>query len=64
MGKVIICLIGSIVALIGVIMIYDARILTKILFGFGDQNDASLGLKLFGFVLTMIGAGLLFFYIV
>ncbi|MFR8103631.1 MAG: hypothetical protein ACLU8F_00860 [Clostridia bacterium] len=64
MGKVIICLIGSIVALIGVIMIYDARILTKKLFGFGDQNDASLGLKLFGFVLTMIGAGLLFFYIV
>ena len=43
MLQIIIRLIGAILALIGVIMIYDARILTKKLFGFGDQNEATAG---------------------
>lgn len=47
--------------LMGVIMIYDARILTKKFFGFGDQNEASNGLKILGFILAIIGGLILFF---
>ena len=36
-------------------MIYDARILTKRFFSFGDQNDASLGLKILGFLIAIGG---------
>ena len=55
MFQVIIKLIAIIMVLIGVIMIYDARILTKKFFGFGDQNEASSGLKILGFILAVIG---------
>lgn len=48
-------LIGILIALIGVILIYDARLLTKKLFGFGDQNEASMGLKILGFILAIVG---------
>ena len=34
--------ISLIFILLGVIMIYDARIITKKIFGFGDQNQATL----------------------
>lgn len=47
--------IGILVTLIGVITVYDARLLTKKLFGFGDQNEGSMGLKILGFVLAIIG---------
>lgn len=48
-------IIGLAIVLVGVISIYDARLLTKKLFGFGDQNEASMGLKILGFILAIIG---------
>lgn len=48
-------IIGLAIVLVGVISIYDARLLTKRLFGFGDQNEASMGLKILGFILAIIG---------
>ncbi len=48
-------IIGILTALTGVITVYDARLLTKKLFGFGDQNEASMGLKILGFILAIIG---------
>ena len=45
----IIFLIGTILAMFGVILIYDARPITKKMFSFGDQNEATLGLKIVGF---------------
>ena len=51
----ILIVIGILILLIGVIMVYDARLLTKKLFGFGDQNEASMGLKILGFILAIIG---------
>lgn len=47
--------------LIGVIMIYDARMLTKKFFGFGDQNEGSSGLKILGFLVAVIAGIILFF---
>ena len=38
-------LIGLVLILIGVLLIYDARLITKKFFGFGDQNDATQRFK-------------------
>lgn len=50
MFQVIIKLIAVLMILAGVILIYDARIITKKFFGFGDQNEATSGLKILGFL--------------
>ena len=54
-------LVGILIVLVGVIMIYDARIITKRFFGFGDQNDASSGLKILGFIITIVGGLIIYF---
>lgn len=54
-------LVGVLILLLGIIMIYDARILTKKFFGFGDQNDASSGLKILGFIIAIIGGLIVYF---
>ncbi len=46
---------GIVILMCGVILIYDARPITKKVFSFGDQNDGVLGLKITGFVLSVIG---------
>ena len=61
MLKIVIKIIGLIMVLIGIIMIYDARILTKKFFGFGDQNEASNGLKILGFIIAIIGGLIIYF---
>ena len=61
MGKIILTIIGLIIAILGVIMIFDARLLTKKLFGFGDQNEATAGFKIVGFVVAIIGGLIVFF---
>ena len=55
--------IGVVIALVGVILIFDARSLTKKLFSFGDQNEGTLGMKIVGFNLGIIGALLIYFNI-
>ncbi len=61
MFSIIIKLISAIILLIGVILIFDARIITKRFFGFGDQNEASNGLKILGFILTLVGGLIMYF---
>ena len=61
MFQVIIKLIAVLMILAGVILIYDARIITKKFFGFGDQNEATSGLKILGFFVVII-VGLLFYF--
>ena len=61
MFQVILKLIAGLIMILGVIMIYDARLLTKEFFGFGDQNDASSGLKILGFIITIVGGLILYF---
>ena len=46
MGQIVLRLIGVLILLAGVILIYDARIITKKMFGFGDQNEATSGFKI------------------
>ncbi len=56
MWHTIILIIGALIVLLGVICIYDARVITNRMFGFGDQNEASLGLKMIGFIFTLVGS--------
>ena len=62
MFQIIIKLIATLMLLLGSILIYDARIITKEFFGFGDQNEATSGLKILGFIIVIIG-GLLFYFV-
>ena len=48
----------------GVILIYDARLITKKFFGFGDQNEGSQGLKILGFIIAIIGGFILYFNVI
>lgn len=61
MWQIILRLIGTLIALAGVILIYDARIITKKMFNFGDQNEATSGFKILGVIVSLIGALILFF---
>lgn len=61
MGEVVIKFIAAIITLIGVILVYDARIITNKIFGFGDQNEAAQGLKILGAILSIIGMLIIFF---
>lgn len=61
MGKVILLIIGLLIAILGVIMIFDARLLTQKFFGFGDQNEATAGFKILGFFIAIIGGLIVFF---
>ena len=61
MVHVIVKIISLIIMLVGVILIYDSRIITKKLFGFGDQNEGTFGLKIVGFIIVVIGALMLYF---
>ena len=61
MLEVVIRFIAVLIILIGVTLVYDARIITKKIFGFGDQNEASGGLKILGWILSIIGLLIIFF---
>ena len=61
MINIIIKIIALLIIVVGVILIYDARIITKRFFSFGDQNEGSLGLKIWGFILTIVGGVIIYF---
>ena len=58
--KVFLLFIGVIAAVLGVKFIFDARPIVKEYFSFGDKNDATLGLKILGFLLLLIGGLLIY----
>ena len=61
MGQIVLRLIGVLILLAGVVLIYDARIITKKMFGFGDQNEATSGFKILGVLVSIIGAVIIYF---
>jgi len=61
MKETIFLIIGLILSVLGVIMIYDARGITKKIFGFGDINEGTSGLKIIGFLMSIIGALIIYF---
>lgn len=61
--KTLFLVIGLILCTVGVILIYDARDISRKVFGFGDQNEASAGLKILGFIMAIIGVLIIYFNI-
>ena len=59
--KILLLTIGIISLVCGVKFIYDARPIVKKYFSFGDKNEAALGLKIFGFLLMVIGSVIMYF---
>ena len=55
-------IIGFIMAAVGVTMLYSARNMTKKWFSFGDQNEGAKWIKIVGFIISMIGVLLIFFF--
>lgn len=49
-------LIGSIIALVGVVLIFDGRRVAKKYFDYGEENIATTGVKSFGFLIAIVGA--------
>ena len=48
-------LVGSIIALVGVIFIFDGRRVVKKYLNFGEENLAVQGIKIFGLLLAIVG---------
>ena len=48
--------IGTIAIVFGVKFVFDARPIVKKYFGTDDKNDATIGLKIIGFLISMMGA--------
>ena len=59
--KIFLLLIATISLVCGVKFIFDARPIVKKYFSFGDKNEAALGLKIFGFILMILGGIVLYF---
>lgn len=53
-------LIGSVIALVGCIFIFDARRVVKKHLNFGEENLTTESLKLFGFLLVVVGLLMMF----
>lgn len=54
-------LVGLIIIAIGILCIYDARKLTTKFFSTSDTNGATRTFKIVGFVIFIIGSGILLF---
>ena len=53
--------IGVISAVFGVKFVFDARPIVKKYFSMGDKNEGVLAVKIFGFLLLIIGGLLVYF---
>ena len=63
MAGVVFKLIGLLIVLGGVICIYDARVITINWFNYGDQNEATSGIKILGVIMSVIGALIIYWTI-
>ena len=59
--RVFLLFIGLISLVCGVKFIFDARPIVKKYFSFGDKNEATIGLKILGFLLSIIGGTIMYF---
>lgn len=61
--KITFVILGLIFVLIGVVCVYDARKITKKLFSFQDINEGTKALKIFGFLIALLGMGIVYSYL-
>ncbi len=61
--KTVVVILGLMFVLIGIVCVYDARKITKKLFSFQDINEGTKVLKIFGFLIAILGLGIVYFYL-
>ena len=54
-------LVGTIVVMIGIILVYDARQISRRVFSISDLNSATFWCKVSGFMMFVIGGFLILF---
>lgn len=60
MKNIIFILIGIIITLLAVIMIYDARKIATNMFSSNETNETTKMLKIVGFIILLIGLGIIY----
>ncbi len=60
MKDIIFILIGIIITLLAVIMIYDARKIATNMFSSNETNETTKMLKIVGFIILLIGLGIIY----
>lgn len=60
MLKIILILIGAVILAFGVIMVFDARTITKKAFSSGEINETTKIIKIVGFLVSMVGLGIIY----
>ncbi len=60
-AKIIGTLLATILIMLGVIAIYDARKITEKWFSFSDKNEGVKWLKIGGFIVSILGIIIIFF---
>lgn len=53
--KILLKVIGAVIVLVGCVLIFDSRRIVKKSFSFGDENVTTLGIKIFGTLVALIG---------
>ena len=48
-------IIGALVVLVGLLILFEARRLVKKYFNYGEENTATLGMKIVGVALVLVG---------
>lgn len=57
----ILIILGLLIIACSVVLVFDARTLSSRFFSFGSKNDVTLVLKIFGFILGIIGLLIIYF---
>lgn len=60
MGKLILILLGTVIVAIGVIMLFDARLIVEKAFSSNETNETAKVLKRVGFLVLLIGLGIIY----
>lgn len=60
MVKLVLILFSTIIMAIAVKMIYDARVIAKKMFSSNETNETSRILKIVGFIILLIGLGIIY----
>lgn len=60
MGKLILILLGTVIVAIGVVMVFDARLIAEKAFSSNETNETTKTLKRVGFIVLLIGLGIIY----
>lgn len=60
MGKIIVIILGLVIVAISVVLVYDARLIATEMFSSNEINETTKTLKIVGFVVLLIGLGIVY----